>query len=338
MIQNIKKELLNNPEKIIQVLEYYDYYLPRIHNNEIRCGFSDGCNHNAIRIKLQHNENLFVIDYVRQINYDILVYIIKTRHVEYKDVMNVIKNILGIDDFTSHYQSHEIFGGFYNKIKSRESKLCIKTYSDNILDEYKNVYCERFANDNISYETQNRFEIRYDTVSQRIVIPIYNPIGELIGVKGRANWDITDDDLKYYYLIPCAMSSTLFGLCQNYEYLSEGTIYVFEAEKSVMQCHSYGIYNAVSLGSNSLSSTQCKLLMQFFPQRIVFMLDRDLPYENTLANVKKLQPYLRMKDTKLYWWDWHNSELPEKSSPSDYGKKQLMDIIDNELIEIEESD
>ena len=41
-----------------------------------------------------------------------------------------------------------------------------------------------------------------------------------------------------------------------------------------------------------------------------------------------------MSDTTIWWWNWNGSSLPDKSSPSDYGKETLINIINNELEEI----
>ena len=78
MLKDIKRELLSNPQAIVNILEAYDFYKPRIHNNrEIRCGINEGSNPTGIRIKLINNDNLFVTDYIRGISYDLINYIIK---------------------------------------------------------------------------------------------------------------------------------------------------------------------------------------------------------------------------------------------------------------------
>ena len=335
MLKEIKKELLNNPQYIINILEIYDFYKPRLKNNEIRCGIAEGHDTTAIRIKLENNENLFVKDFVRNFNYDLITYIIKIRKLEFIDVVKTIKSEIGITDFYSFNTQKSIFGGFYDKIRKHNSELYAKSYDENILNEYQNVYNTRFAKDNISFATQEYFQIGYNLETQRITIPIRNAYGEIIGIKGRANWEVDAEEPKYLYLVSCLMSSTLYGYCQNYKYLVNDDIIIFEAEKSVLQCHSYGIYNCVSLGSNSLSTTQCKLLMELNPKRIIFMLDKDLDYENTKINVAKLSAFTRMSDVQICWWDWtKNKTLPNKSSPSDFGRKIFKDILNNEIVEV----
>lgn len=333
MLKDIKKELLANPQAIVNILEAYDFYNPRIHNNEIRCGLAEGHNPTAIRIKLINNDNLFVSDYSRGISYDLFNYIINVKNSEFIEVCRTVKAELGISDFYELNTKDSVFGGFYDRIKKRTDDLYVKTYPDDLLLQYKSAYNQRFLKDNIAYYSQDKFEIGYDVESQRITIPIRNEYGDLIGIKGRANWNVADDEPKYLYLVPCAMSRTLYGYCQNYQYLTDD-ILVFEAEKSVMQCYSYGIRNCVSLGSNSISPKQCKLLMEFAPKRIIFMLDKGLDPDITKRNSKVLSAYTRMFDTQIYWWDWTKSGLPDKASPSDYGIDILKNIINNEIAEV----
>ena len=91
MLKDIKRELLSNPQAIVNILETYDFYNPRIHNNEIRCGLSEGHNPTAIRIKLINNDNLFVSDYTRGISYDLINYIINVKNSEFIEVCRTIK-------------------------------------------------------------------------------------------------------------------------------------------------------------------------------------------------------------------------------------------------------
>lgn len=334
MFRQIKKELLQNPQSIINILEEFGFSDLRIHNNEIRCGLSDGHNTTAIRIRLINNDNLFVNDFVRGLSYDLINYIVKVKSVDFVNVMKAIKSELGISDFYELDTKRSVFGGFYDKIKRRDNDLYVKIYPDEILGEYKNVYSSMFLRDNISFYSQDRFEIGYDIVSQRITIPIRNEYGDLIGVKGRANWKISEEDPKYLYLVPCASSQTLYGYCQNYQYFINNDILVFEAEKSVMQCCSYGINNCVSLSGNSISTKQCRLLMTAVPKRVIFMLDKGLDTDITRRNAKMLSVYTQMSDTKILWWDWTKSVLPDKSSPSDYGRETLLNILNYEVAEV----
>lgn len=342
VLKDIKKELLKSPQSIINILEEYEFSKIHIQNSEIRFAIAEGHNSSAIRIKLVNNDNLYVDDFVRNIcndygsRCDLISYIIKTKNTDFLSVLTSIKKELGIADFCDFHAKQSVFGGFYDRIKTRQSDLNVRVHSEKILDNYLDVYSDRFAKDNISFSAQEKFQIGYDVDSQRITIPVRNAYGELIGIKGRATWNVADDDCKYLYIVPCPMSSTLFGYCQNYEFLNQADeILVGESEKFVMQCYSYDIHNCVALGSNSLSTTQARLLVELNPKKIIFMLDKGLDFANTKANVEKLKQFTRMFDIQIYWWDWHiNTNLPDKASPSDFGKSVLVDIIKNEIKEV----
>jgi DNA primase len=133
------------------------------------------------------------------------------------------------------------------------------------------------------------------------------------------------------------MSQTLFGYSENYSSLYENEIIVVESEKSVLKLDSWGYDNAVALGSNSLSTTQAKLLMSLNPKSVTFMLDRDLPLENTKKNADLLKTFCTMRQLKIRYWDWtDNLTLDEKSAPCDDTKEEFEYIYENEIKDIKE--
>ena len=346
MLKDLKQELVKNPQLIIDVLEKFEYASIRLQNNEIRFAIAEGHNSSAIRIKLKNNDNLYVQDFVRNVlndfgkSCDLISYIIKTKNTDFVTVIKAIKNVLGIDSVYEFTSQKSVFGGFYNRIKHSHTELIAKIHPEGVLNDYLNVYSANFCRDYIDFETQDKFQIGYDIDSQRITIPIRNQYGELIGVKGRATWETNEKESKYLYIIPCPMSTTLFGYCQNYDFLCQAdTIYIGESEKFVMQAYSYGYRTCLALGSNSLSATQCKILLELNPKNIVFMLDKGLDPQNTIVNVKKLSLFTRMFDIKIKWWDWRNNTyIPDKASPTDFGKEIFEDIIQNEIIEVNENE
>lgn len=333
MLSDVKELLLKNPDCIVQVLECYGFAHISMRSTEIRCGVEECSNPNSVCIKLINNPHLIVKDYGRNLVYDLFTYIIKLRRQSFINILNTVKQILGITDFYSCTQ-HKVFGGFYDRIKKQDNSLYIKTYDKSVLNNYELRANQRFLKDGIDIKTQEKFGVRYDIESQRIVIPIYDTYGNLIGVKGRANWDIDDVESKYLYLIPCAMSQTLYGYHINYDKLFGNDIYLLEAEKSVMQGSSFNVYNCVSIGSNSLSVQQCKLLMELNPKSVTFMLDKGLEDVVLQRNIKTLSAFCRMRDTVIQYWDTSDTTIPDKSSPTDLGKVKFDEIVQTQLKEV----
>lgn len=330
MLKEIKKELLDNPEKLEELLEYFNFYNIHIHQSYISFGRAIDSSKKSIAIRLEKNDYLYVSDYARNINQDLFTYISEQRLVDFKDIISIVRKILKIDDFSIFREPQGIFGGFYEKIRKKNEYTC-RTYDESILNKYVALANMRFIRDNITIDAQQFFNIRYDVESQGIVIPIYNQVGELMGVKVRCNYDVQDGEMKYYYLIPCQMSQTLYGYSQNYNYLVNNVIYIFESEKSVMQCYSYGIRNCVALGSGSISRKQVQMLLELNPQKIIFMHDVGFDLENILRNINIVKSYSRFSEVELGYWDYFDRLYDDKVSASDLGKKELLRIIDNEI-------
>lgn len=337
ILEEIKKELINHPDKLKDVLEHFGYCNIVIRSKYMSFGRDERSSKKSIVINLENNNYLYVIDYARNIRKDIFAYIIEQRHVAFNDVLSEIKFVLGITDYYDFFDKQGIFGGFYEKIRKRKSNK-VNVYDESLLDSYVKCGNLRFLADNISLQAQQYFEIGYDIESQGITIPIRNQVGQLMGVKERFNYDVAIGDMKYFYSIPCAMSQTLYGYSQNYEFLVDNTIYIFEAEKSVMQCYSYGIRNCVALGSGSISAQQIKMLLELNPKKIVFMHDTGYKLEYIMRNIDMVKNYSRFLDIELGFWNYFGREYEDKVSPSDMGKEQMRNILANEITMIGDED
>lgn len=328
MIAELKKKLIEDPELIRSLLEEFNFEHINIRGNNIRFARNlEGGQNISIRLS---DEYLNVTDFVRGDRTDIISYIIREKETDFKSVISVIKRILNIPDDWIPASKRFIFGGAYAQITHKEY-IEQEIYGEDILNSYLQLPNERFRMDNISLKTQLEWNIGYDVESSRITIPIRNEAGQIVGIKARANYDSDDVfDPKYLYLKPCKMSMNLFGYSENYSNIYGKTIMIFESEKSVLQCASYGYRNAVAIGSNNLSEKQAKLILQLQPEHIIFMLDNDLPFENTRKNIETLHKFSVMRNLRISYFDWEETlDLPEKASPSDEGKEVLDNILEN---------
>ena len=333
MLEDIKKELLKDPERIKELLGQFGYCNIAIRPTYIQFGRDADSSKKSIVIRLENNSYLYVHDYARNINKDIFSYIATQRNLEFVDILNATKKILNITDYYDFFNRKGIFGGFYEKIRKRtftESKI----QEESVLNQFEYVPNLRFLRDHISLESQRYFGIRYDIESQGIVIPIRDSLGQLIGVKERFNYKVEDGDMKYFYSIPCRCSTTLFGYSQNYQYLVDGTIFIGEAEKFVMQCYSYGYRNALALMSGSLSIQQAKLILSLHPKKVIFLHDQGYEKENILKNIDVLKRYSRFSELDVGYWNWQKREYQSKVSPTDMGKEVFERIIREEIVMI----
>lgn len=235
--------------------------------------------------------------------------------------MKWLKFKLGIIS-DSKYIKREIFGGIYKKIKQNKSLEESKIYDMDLLLQYKDIGNIRFMKDNISLNTQLKYKIMYDVESDRIIIPYLNEDG-LAGIVGRKNEDVLyDTQYKYLALLPYKKTNFLYGYYQNYQNLINNRIYIFEAEKSVMQSDTLGIFNCMATGHGGLSKKQRNLILGLNPTEVVICFDEGFD----ISNIKNVCNMFKRKNKLLnikvgYIFDNSNKYMKkyQKQSPIECG-------------------
>lgn len=324
-MEELKLYLKENPDKIQRILEYYNYHSITINNNEIRFAKIDGDNPSGCRIKL--NDNLSATDFTTSYNGDIIGLIKQHTDLSYKEIINTIKTITN-KKVNAHYKKEVgIFDDFFNNIylpqQDYEDEII---YDPSILDQYsKYKWNVRFLKDGILPSSQVKFGIGYDEESNRITVPWFDIDGNLIGIIGRIDSD-EKTNFKYLPLIAFEKHKTLYGLYQNKEYIKESkVVYIFEAEKSVMQCDSFKVNNAVALGGNSISKIQVEMLLRLGVERFIISLDESLDIEIIKKNIKTIKDCCFMRDDVKIGviLDKENKYMKKgsKVSPVDLGKE-----------------
>lgn len=334
----MKEYLKNNPEQIEKILSYYNYHSINITDKEIRCAKVGGNNPSGCRIKL--NDNLSATDFTTSYNGDLFGLIATHTGLTYGEVLKTITTMLG-KKIEGNYQPEEesLFDGFFDSLyvpyEDEEEEV---TYDESVLDKYNNGYKwnMRFYKDGILPSSQVKFKIGFSEESNRITIPHYNEHGEIIGVMGRIDLDSDEmTNFKYLPLIPFPKHKYLYGLYQNKEYIKESKkVYIFEAEKSVMQCDSFGVYNTTALGGNQISITQVEQLLKLGVSEIVLCMDEGLMIDAIKRDIETIKSCLFMRDVKIkIMLDKENKYLPKESkcSPSDKGKEIFLKLC-NECI------
>lgn len=224
------------------------------------------------------------------------------------------------------------FGGFFQGLVKEisEPEFSMKTYDESELDEYKGFYNTMFLKDGISFESQKKFNIGYDALSNRVTIPIYSLDNKLIGIMGRYNGKCAHEE-RWLPIIPCSRSLTIYGFNENYQSIQEKSMTViFESEKSVMQCHSFGCNIALATSGCHISDTQAKHIKSMFLPKIILAYDEGLSQEDIIAEAEKLKMDNQIYKNQVgYIYDREHKYLPEgsKSSPSDLGKEVFSKLV-----------
>lgn len=159
-----------------------------------------------------------------------------------------------------------------------------------------------------------------------------------MGIKARVNRKRAPDESKYFYIEKCQKNKTLYGYSQNYEHLvNADCIYIFEAEKSVMQAYSFGEQKCVAMAGSFLSVAQARLIIGLAPKKIVLAMDKGISVNRSgvlWSNVEILQNEMPdMLDIPIevvdMTWDL---DVPDKWSPTDLGKEDFYRVIEEDVI------
>ena len=245
--------------------------------------------------------------------------------------IEVVTNILNIKDL-DNFKSPFIFNGFYKHIKRNKQDKSI-VFPLSTLDKFINHPNIRFVKDNISFETQYKFHIKYDPVSQRIVVPWFNHKGELVGITGRYNFNNIGSNPKWKALESFPKGNYLYGMYENLDDIKEADyVIIGESEKFVMQLDSYGYHNALALGNCTITDKQARLIKSLPVNKIILALDEGVDIEHILTQCEKLKGGI-FNNNKEIWCIYDNENKimrkGSKASPTDFGKDNFKYLLEN---------
>lgn len=174
-----------------------------------------------------------------------------------------------------------------------------------------------WRDEGISEASMEKFGVRYDSFSNRIVYPIRDPAGRIVNIGGRTlDPDWKEKKLrKYTYFYHWGAMDTLYGLWENREAIQkQGEVILFEGAKSVLTADTWGIHNTAAVLTSHLNPNQMKTLAKL-GVRAVFALDKEIRPQSD-KNIRKLSHYVRCEALA----DRENL-LGEKDAPVDKGKE-----------------
>lgn len=262
----------------------------------------------------------------------------ETRGIEYDWYNDIYRVILDCSNFN-------LIDNFkIEKYKSKREQYIYKgipqlpIYPNGILNCFIKFYPSEWLNDGISKETMDKFNISYSSIQNKIIIPHYNLNGELIGIRGRAlnEWEVENVG-KYmpiqiegkWYSHP--LSLNLYGLNITKDNIKKnGICYIFESEKSVMQCNGFQMDNcAVAVCGSQLNKWQIKILIkECHPQEIVLCFDKEEipPAEKYFNKLYKMCSKYKNYANFSFIYDRENL-LELKDSPTDKGEEIFQKLL-----------
>lgn len=327
MAENIIKVLSNNRDKICDLLELAGFLNVNPNGRNITFAFDNIGGSGSCSI------NPETLQYFRGSTGDngrIFDAIMAKKRFNFQGALRWIEENLGMSQTEMDKKLSEIdkmWGGIF----SRDIEN-YQTFTEGYMEkemQFDPCISQMFLDDGISRLTQVYYDIKYDHISDRVVIPWKDENGDFVGWSARANFDLPANySIKYLTSENFYKSRFLFGLYENKEYIKDKYCVVVESEKSVMQAFAFGFRNIVAVGSGSMSARQAKLLIEEFGVKsLIFMWDEGTKFLTYISQFDKLYP--AYGDKVEFWYLKDYSLLPKysKCSPTDMGKEIFESIF-----------
>ena len=272
-IKQLKEHLIDNTYIVEELLEKYFYNVKFYESSEQwRCGFTEDCNPNSIRIS---SKDLSYKDYKLNDKGDIFSLVMRRLNINLGKCLDIFSKNSNFEEV--EIIRKEVYGGFF-KTLSRNDSSELFYYNEGDINKYPEIISKLFLGDGVTIEAQQKFNIRYDSDSNRIIIPVYLR-GKLVGAIGRYNNKEIGSLPKYLPILRYPKNKIVFGYDLNYSTIQNNRVYIVESEKTVIKCYGEGLRNLLAVGGNNISRQQKELIYSLNPTEIVVVLDKGLGKE-----------------------------------------------------------
>ncbi len=212
--------------------------------------------------------------------------------------------------------------------KKKQEKIEHTILPDNIMDKYSKEPILEWIWEKIEQDVMDKYQVRYDFSSNRIVFPIWDNEGNIINVKARTLFDnykeLGIQKYIYYYKLGC--NDFLYPLHFKREIIKQtGEVKIWESSKSVWKTESWDIENCLSLETSNINDFQIRQLLELKVD-LVFCLDKGV-------DINKLRDKINVltKFTNVYLVLDNKGLLDDKDAPCDKGKEIFLELYRNKI-------
>lgn len=251
---------------------------------------------------------------------NILNWLMTFEHMKFNDAIDKVANLAGID--IDHLKTCEALA-FYKAIKKSKQDF-IKFVDDrqvlpySYYDQFSKEIPKEWESEGIPGDVMQKYDIRVDNASNRIVYPVWDNAGNLIGCKGRTRFpNFKELGIKKYLNYQKIQTTDFFmGMRENKEDIIKcGTVIIFEGLKSVMHVAAWGFTNCLAAETSHINNAQSAILVELGVKEVVIAFDKGV----SLAEVKSTTKLLRRFTNVYVVMDKWNL-LDDKDSPCDKGE------------------
>ena len=213
---------------------------------------------------------------------------------------------------------------------------------DNPIEHYPRPHILSWEREGISKSVCDAAGVCYDPINGAVLIPHYDREGRLIGIKSRTL--VKEEEQGGKYRMYCGTDGTcykfpvlldVYGLDKAKESIAaNGTAYVLEAEKSVLEARSMFRSNnvpVVSVNGSNVSKHQLRQLYECGARTLFICFDRDYETEQDAKYFELMEKYRKIADKYSQTFEFKfivdkENLLSVHDSPTDKGKDVFLSL------------
>ena len=250
---------------------------------------------------------------------DLISYLIEYEHLSFRSAVAKAISLAGMEYIENHQPcfSKKFFRSQVEKTSKKEVQIEREVLDASYMEQFDDDVPQEWIDEGISPDIMKLYGVRIDRKANRIVYPVYDNNGNLIGAKGRTRFKDyqTLGIQKYMNYTKVGTIDYFQGMQQAAKSIAEtGEIIIVEGIKSVMKIRGFGMSNVVSSETSRINDAQIKLLIQSRIRNVVIAFDKDVDIKQIRENVKKLKLFANVSIV----YDKHDL-LQDKMSPCDAG-------------------
>lgn len=317
--------------EMIDIVEFISQFVELEEKNGEYWGLSPFKDENTPSFSIRKETNSFY-DFSSGIGGNVFTFVKYYNHCSAREAVEILKKYIGCDGETVAPRKKlaaTVVCKKFKPAKQHKKASSITIYPDNCMEKYekKDEKLAAWEAEGISRASLDKFQVYYDSFSNRLVYPIRNINGQIVNIGGRT----LDPDFKakklrkYTYFSGWGEMDVIYGLFENMQsILEKREVILFEGCKSVLVADSWGIHNTGALLTSHLNPNQMKILARL-GVRVVFALDKDVRVRDD-HNIAKLKRYVSVE----YFWD-RADLLDEKDAPVDKGLEVFKKLYEQRL-------
>ena len=345
------KELMTH-EDVKKILAIYKAY-PVSENDEVII-FPTIC-HNlnpedaSPKLYYYKNSKMFYCFTECSKSFDIFELLITREHlrgVENFNFIDALYNVIDLIDIKENFfekEEENIYQSKRNYFTRKNNKIPYCLYEKNIINFFNFYLPYEWAKDGITLEELKKFNIRYYSSENQMIIPHYDINMNLVGIRIRA---FNEEDIQKGKYRPLKLENKIYshplsqfcyGLWNNKDNIQKTQkAVIVEGEKSVLLGEQLEYNNLVASCGSNISKNQIQQLINCGAKEIIIAFDKEYKDNKDKKNEKyynklySLAYKYRLYCNMSFIFDFNNI-LKEKQSPIDNSIEEFKFLMEKRI-------